>query len=89
MYGTRVHEAVLSRGCRVSGCTVHFVDATYDTGPIIVQRCCPVHDDDTPQALAARVFEEEKVAYPEAIRLFAAGRVSVQNGRVRISEERK
>ena len=84
MYGTRVHEAVISHGCKVSGCTVHFVDAQYDNGPIIVQRVCAVRDDDTPQTLAARVFEEEKVAYPEAIRLFAQGRLKIDGRRVRV-----
>ena len=83
MYGRKVHEAVLAHGCKVSGCTVHFVDAHYDSGPIILQRTCPVLDDDTPQTLAARVFEEEKRAYPEAIRLFAAGRLKVEGRRVR------
>ena len=72
MYGRQVHQAVLDHGCKVSGCTVHFVDATYDTGPIILQRTCPVEEDDTPETLAHRVFEEEKIAYPEAIRLFQA-----------------
>jgi len=82
MYGRRVHEAVLSHGCKVSGCTVHFVDNSYDTGPIIVQRTCPVLDDDTPESLAHRVFEEEKIAYPEAIRLFAEGRLKIDGRRV-------
>ena len=54
MFGHHVHEAVLAHGCRVSGCTVHFVDDKYDNGPIIVQRCCPVLDDDTPDTLAAQ-----------------------------------
>src|SRR5207237_10203077 len=71
MYGQRVHQAVMDHGCKVSGCTVHFVDNTYDNGPIILQRTCPVLDDDTADALAHRVFEEEKLAYPEAIQLFA------------------
>ena len=84
MYGHKVHEAVLAHGCKVSGCTVHFVDAHYDNGPIIVQRTCPVLDDDTPETLAARVFEEEKVAYPEAIRLFAQGRLRIDGRRVRV-----
>jgi formyltetrahydrofolate-dependent phosphoribosylglycinamide formyltransferase len=84
MYGKRVHQAVLEHGCKVSGCTVHFVDASYDTGPIIVQRTCPVLDDDTAETLAARVFEEEKIAYPEAIRLFQAGRLLIQGRRVRV-----
>jgi formyltetrahydrofolate-dependent phosphoribosylglycinamide formyltransferase len=87
MYGAKVHEAVLSHGCKVSGCTVHFLDNAYDSGPIILQRACPVLDDDTPQALAHRVFEEEKIAYPEAIRLFQQGRLRVKGRRVRITRE--
>ena len=78
MFGARVHQAVLDHGCKMSGCTVHFVDAGYDTGPIIIQRTCPVLDDDTAETLAHRVFEEEKIAYPQAIRLFQAGRLKVQ-----------
>jgi phosphoribosylglycinamide formyltransferase-1 len=86
MYGHRVHEAVLASGAKVSGCTVHFADDTYDTGPIVVQRCIRVEVGDTPNTLAARVFEAECEAYPEAINLIAAGRVSVQGRRVVISE---
>jgi formyltetrahydrofolate-dependent phosphoribosylglycinamide formyltransferase len=89
MWGHHVHEAVLKAGCKVSGCTVHFCTNEYDNGPIIVQRCCPVKDDDTPETLAARVFREECIAYPEAIRLFAEGRLSVENGRVRIKSQGK
>lgn len=70
MHGHHVHEAVLKAGCKVSGCTVHFADQTYDTGQILVQRCCPVLPNDTPETLAKRVFEQECLAYPEAIRLF-------------------
>lgn len=88
MYGRKVHQAVLDHGCKVSGCTVHFVDATYDNGPIVIQRTCPVMDDDTPETLAARVFEEEKVAYPEAIRLFQEGRLVVDGRRVRVVSPR-
>ena len=69
---------------KVSGCTVHFADATYDTGPIILQRTVPVHDDDTPETLAARVFQAECQALPEAIALYAAGRLKVEGRRVRI-----
>ncbi|MCS7015265.1 MAG: phosphoribosylglycinamide formyltransferase [Gemmatales bacterium] len=83
-YGLRVHQAVLEYGCKVTGCTVHFADNEYDHGPIIVQRVVPVLDDDTPESLAARVFEEECEAYPEAIRLFAEGRLRVEGRRVRI-----
>ena len=86
MYGHHVHEAVLERGCKVSGCTVHFVDNAYDEGPIILQRAVPVHAEDTPDALAARVFAEECIAYPEAIRLYAAGRLHLVGRTVRISE---
>jgi phosphoribosylglycinamide formyltransferase-1 len=85
MYGRRVHQAVLDHGCKVSGCTVHFVDASYDSGPIILQRSCPVAEDDSPETLAHRVFEEEKIAYPQAIRLFQAGRLKIEGRRVRVS----
>ncbi len=68
MYGHHVHEAVLAAGRTESGCTVHYADATYDTGKTILQRTCPVLPDDTADTLAARVFEQECLAYPEAIR---------------------
>lgn len=84
MFGHHVHEAVLAHGCKVSGCTVHFVDEHYDHGPIIIQRTCPVLDDDTPDTLAARVFEQEQIAYPEAIRLFQQGRLIVDGRRVKV-----
>ncbi len=75
MFGRRVHEAVLAAGKTVSGCTVHYCDNQYDHGPIILQREIPVLPDDTPDTLAARVFEEECIAYPEAVRLFAEGKI--------------
>ncbi len=83
-HGEAVHRAVLEYGAKVSGCTVHFADATYDTGPIILQRPVPVHDDDTPATLAARVFAAECAALPEAIALYAAGRLQIEGRRVRI-----
>lgn len=83
-YGHYVHEAVLEYGARITGCTVHFVDNQYDHGPIILQRAVPVSDDDTPDTLAARVFEQECEAYPEALRLLASGQVQVAGRRVRI-----
>jgi formyltetrahydrofolate-dependent phosphoribosylglycinamide formyltransferase len=89
MYGHRVHQAVIDHGCKISGCTVHFVDAKYDNGPIIVQRTCPVLNDDTPDALAQRVFEQELIAYPEAVRLFQQDRVRVESRRVRILPEKR
>jgi len=87
MFGPRVHEAVLAHGCKVSGCTVHFVDNDYDAGPIIVQRCCAVEEGDTPQTIASRVASLEHQAYPDAIRLFAQGRLSVQGRRVLIAPQ--
>lgn len=86
MYGHHVHEAVLTAGCKVTGCTVHFVDAEYDKGPIILQRTCPVLETDTAETLAARVFEEEKIAYPDAIRLFAENRLRLDGKIVHIIE---
>jgi phosphoribosylglycinamide formyltransferase-1 len=87
MYGRRVHQAVLDHGCKISGCTVHFVDGAYDNGPIILQRTCAVEENDTAETLAHRVFEEEKIAYPEAIRLFQAGRLRVEGRRVHVMPE--
>ena len=86
-YGHRVHEAVIASGAKVSGDTVHFLDAEYDHGPIILQEAVPVLDDDTPEALAARVQAVERRLVPEAVRLFAAGRLSVEGRRVRIRSE--
>ncbi len=68
-HGRAVHEAALAAGVGESGCTVHYADDTYDTGPIILQRKVPVLPTDTPESLAARVFEAECEALPEAIAL--------------------
>ena len=84
-FGSRVHEAVIAAGAKFSGCTVHMVDDQYDHGPILVQRVVPVEPDDTPDTLAARVFEQECVAYPEALRLCLAGRVRVEGERAVIA----
>ena len=83
-YGHHVHEAVLASGAKITGCTVHFCDNQYDHGPIILQRAVDVFEDDTPDTLAARVFEQECEAYPEAIRLFAEGRLQIEGRRVHI-----
>jgi phosphoribosylglycinamide formyltransferase-1 len=85
MFGHRVHEAVIAAGSKVSGCTVHFVDNEYDAGPIILQRVCPVLPDDTADTLAARVFEEEKIAYPQAIEMFRNNRLKIDGRRVVIA----
>ena len=83
-YGHRVHEAVLAAGVKVSGCTVHFADDQYDSGPIILQGCVPVLEDDTADTLAARVLALEHELYPRAIQLFAENRLRVEGRRVRI-----
>jgi phosphoribosylglycinamide formyltransferase-1 len=83
LYGRFVHEAVLESGAKISGCTVHFVDDEYDQGPIILQRRVAVLDDDTPQALADRVFAAECEAYPEALRLIGLGRVRADQSAAR------
>jgi phosphoribosylglycinamide formyltransferase-1 len=75
MYGDRVHRAVLDAGERESGCTIHFVTSEYDSGPIVLQRKVPVEPDDTVDTLAARVFEAECEAYPEAVRRYGEGRL--------------
>ena len=80
-YGLRVHEAALEYGVKVSGCTVHFVNNQYDNGPIILQRTVEVDHDDTPESLAARIFEQECEAYPDAIQAIADRKISVR-GRV-------
>ncbi|MDE2039331.1 MAG: bifunctional phosphoribosylaminoimidazolecarboxamide formyltransferase/IMP cyclohydrolase [Elusimicrobia bacterium] len=77
MYGRRVHEAVLASGARVSGCTIHFVDADYDRGRILAQTAVPVLPGDTPEALAARVRAQEHWAYPKAVALWCDDRVEL------------
>jgi phosphoribosylglycinamide formyltransferase 1 len=83
MYGHHVHEAVLAHGCKVAGCTVHFVDDEYDHGPIISQRTCEVRDDDTPETLGARVMEQERIALPQAIAAIEAGQLQISGRSVR------
>jgi formyltetrahydrofolate-dependent phosphoribosylglycinamide formyltransferase len=86
MYGHHVHQAVLDSGMKVSGCSVHIVTEEYDSGPIVAQRCVPVLPGDTADTLGARVFEAERLLYPEAIRLFAEGRARLAGERVEIVE---
>lgn len=86
MFGHHVHEALVKHGCKISGCTVHFVNNEYDAGPIILQRSCPVRSDDTPEEVADKVFKQECKAYPAAIRLFASGNLEVRDGIVYIDE---
>ena len=82
--GVHSWTQALDYGCKVAGVTVHFVDGGTDTGPIIVQKCVPVLEDDTPETLHARIQVEEHKAFPEALALLAAGRLSVEGRRVRI-----
>ena len=83
-YGLKVHEAVLARGVKVTGATVHFVDEGTDTGPIILQKAVEVKEDDTPEVLQRRVMEQaEWVIMPQAIDLIANDRIQVMDGIVR------
>jgi phosphoribosylglycinamide formyltransferase-1 len=83
-WGHHVHQAVLDYGCKVSGCTVHFVTSGTDEGPIVLQRCVPVEEGDTPETLAARILPHEHALFSEAIQLFAEGRLQLEGRRVRI-----
>ena len=84
-YGLHVHEAVLARGVKVTGATVHFVDCGMDTGPILLQKAVEVRQDDTPKTLQARVMEEaEWQILPKAIDLIAGGRVTIEEGKAKI-----
>jgi len=84
MYGMHVHEAVLAAGDTMSGATVHIVDEEYDHGPIVLQKEVLVDPDDTPETLAARVLRTEHQIYPEAIRLFSSGRVTIHERDVEV-----
>ena len=87
MYGHYVHQKVLEYGCKISGCTVHFVDEKYDHGPVILQKAVSVLENDTPESLAARILEEEHKIYPEAIKLFAEKRLEVRDRKVSITKK--
>lgn len=82
MWGKRVHQAVLDHGCRVSGCTVHLLDERYDSGPIVAQKCVPVEDNDTPEALAARVQAAEHELYPRCLGELANGELRLEGRRI-------
>ncbi len=84
MHGIAVHRAVLAAGCRVSGASVHFVDETVDTGPIVLQGSVPVYENDTPESLAERVLGVEHRILPKAVALFCEGRLSVQGRKATI-----
>jgi phosphoribosylglycinamide formyltransferase-1 len=84
--GLNVHDRVIQEGARFSGCTVHFVRPALDDGPIIVQACVPVQQDDTPDTLAARVLEQEHIIYPIALKLISNGQVHVTGERAIIDD---
>ncbi len=85
-YGLHVHEAVLSRGCKLTGATVHFANEVCDGGPIILQRAVEVQEGDTPESLQKRVMEQaEWTLLPEAVSLFCQGRLRVEDGKVSIA----
>lgn len=85
-YGHKVHEAVVARGVKVSGCTVHFADNEYDHGPIIGQTAVPVKGTDSPDDVAANVFQAECELYPEVLRLYAAGKIKIVDRRAIIED---
>lgn len=80
-YGMRVHQAVWKRSCKISGCTVHLVNANYDEGPIILQKAVSISDHDSPETIQKKVFELECQALPEAINYFVHDRITFENGR--------
>ena len=82
--GVHSWTQALDYGCKVAGVTVHFVDAGTDSGPILVQKTVPVLEDDTPESLHARIQVQEHIAYPEALRIIASGKYSIDGRRVRI-----
>ena len=85
--GLEVQKKAIDWGCKLAGCTVHFVTEGVDEGPIIVQGAVPVLDSDTPEALAARILEQEHKIYPRAVQLFAEGRLKVDGRHVQIEAE--
>ncbi len=84
--GLDVQQKAIEHGCKIAGCTVHFVTEGVDEGPIIVQAAVPIVEGDTPDALAARILEQEHRIYPHAIQLYAEGRLRVEGRRVMVAE---
>lgn len=87
--GLHAQKQALEYGVKVSGCTVHFVDEGMDTGPIILQESVPVYDDDDEDSLAARILKKEHQIYPQALKLYATGRLQKKGRRVKILPEQK
>ncbi|MGL5416495.1 MAG: phosphoribosylglycinamide formyltransferase [Clostridium sp.] len=87
MYGERVHKAVIEKGVKYTGCTVHFVNEEVDGGAIILQEAVEVREDDTVETLQKRVLVKEHKVLPKAIKLISEGRISIENNKVKIKEE--
>lgn len=85
--GLKTHERALAEGIKIHGCTVHFVTPDLDHGPIVIQAAVPVHGDDTPETLSARVLQQEHRIYPQAVRWFAEGRLLKNQGRVNLRDD--
>ena len=85
--GLHTHQRALEEGVRIHGCTVHFVTPTLDHGPVIIQAAIPVLDGDTEESLAARILVQEHKVYPRAVRWFAEDKLTLENGRVRLSAD--
>lgn len=83
--GLHTHQRALDEGVRIHGCTVHFVTAELDHGPVVIQAAVPVLDGDDEAALATRVLRQEHRIYPQAVRWFAEGRLSLVDGRVQVA----
>jgi len=86
MYGIHVHEVVINSGVKITGVTVHLVDEIYDHGPIIMQNCIPVLDDDTPKSLAERVLKVEHELYSQAIQLFAEDKIEFKGNKAYVKK---
>jgi phosphoribosylglycinamide formyltransferase-1 len=84
--GLHAQEHAFKHGVKVAGCTVHFVDEELDGGPIIIQKCVEVREDDTPQTLAERILEQEHKIYPEAIKLFVENKLRIEGRKVNINK---
>jgi phosphoribosylglycinamide formyltransferase-1 len=84
--GLETHERALAAGVKVHGCSVHFVTAELDHGPIVAQAAVPVRAHDTPETLAARVLRQEHIVYPRAVRWFLDGRLVIHEGVVRVKD---
>jgi phosphoribosylglycinamide formyltransferase-1 len=85
--GLKTHERALAEGVKIHGCTVHFVTADLDHGPIVIQAAVPVRADDTPDTLAARVLAQEHRIYPQVVRWFAEGRLEINGGHVNLKDD--